>query len=122
MKKFATVDEYLAAVPSKDRAALERIRTAVKSLVPDAREKIAYGIPTFTYHGNLVHFGVAKKHLSFYPGSRAVMKRFASELEDFETSAGATIRFQLDKPIPQGLLKKIILARAAENRARRPAD
>jgi len=115
MKKYASVEAYLADVPDRQRAVLKKLRDTIRSVVPEASEKIAYGIPTFVFHGNLVHYGAAKKHLSFYPGSRRVMKEFAAELEPFETSAGATVRFQIDKPIPATLVKKIVRARVKEN-------
>jgi uncharacterized protein YdhG (YjbR/CyaY superfamily) len=120
VKKHPTVEAYLADVPARERAALEKLRQTVRAVVPEAQEKIAYGIPTFTYHGNLVHYGAAKHHLSFYPGARSVMKKFAAELKGFDLSPGATIRFQPDKPIPAALVKKIVRARMAENVARRP--
>jgi len=120
MKKYATVDAYLADVPAGERAALEKLRRTVKSVVPDAGEKISYGMPAFTYHGNLLYYGVFKDHLSLFPGSKSVLKTFAAELKGFETSAGATIRFGVDKPIPAALIKKIVRARMAENLARSP--
>ena len=119
MKKYATVEDYLADVPVKERAVLEKLRKTIRSVAPDASEKISYGIPTFIYHGNLVHYAAFKNHLSFYPGSRKVTKRFAAELKGFETSEGATIRFLVDKPIPATLIKKIVRARIAENLARK---
>ncbi len=117
MKKFATVDEYLADVPASQRAILERLRETVRSVAPEAGEKVSYGIPTFTFHGNLVHYGASKNHLSFYPGSKSVMKKFATELKGFETSSGATIRFKPDKPLSAALIKKIVRARMTENRS-----
>jgi len=118
MKKPATVEAYLAAVPAKDRAVLEKIRGAVKSVVPDAEEKISYGMPMFVWNGHLVYYGAMKKHLSLFPGSKAVLKKFATELEPFDASSPGTIRFTADKPVPLTLVKKIVRARMAENRAR----
>jgi uncharacterized protein YdhG (YjbR/CyaY superfamily) len=118
MKKSATVEAYLAAVPAKDRAVLQKIRAAVKAVVPDAEETISYGIPTFVWNGHLVYYGAMKKHLSLFPGSKAVLKKFATELEPFDASSPGTIRFTADKPLPLRLVKKIVRARMAENRAR----
>jgi len=118
MKKYESVEAYLAEVPPKDRAVLEKIRSAVRSLVPDAEEKISYGIPAFVWHGNLVYYGAMKKHLSLFPGSKAVIKQFAAELKPFDATSTGTIRFTADKPLPMLLVKKIVRARMAENRAR----
>jgi uncharacterized protein YdhG (YjbR/CyaY superfamily) len=118
MKKYPSVEAYLADVSPKDRAVLQKIRATVRSVVPDAEEKISYGIPAFIWHGNLVYYGAMKKHLSLFPGSKAVIKKFETELEPFDATSTGTIRFSADKPLPMTLVKKIVRARMAENRAR----
>ena len=48
MKKSAkkakpqNIDEYLARVPAESRAALEKLRATIKSIVPEAVETISY--------------------------------------------------------------------------------
>ncbi|HLW18292.1 MAG TPA: DUF1801 domain-containing protein [Actinomycetota bacterium] len=120
MKKYASVAAYLADVPPKERAILKKIRAAVLSVVPEAGEKISYGMPAFTYHGNLLYYGAMKDHLSLFPGSKSVVRNFAAELKPFDAKEG-TIRFTVEKPLPLTLVKKIAKARAAENRARSSA-
>jgi uncharacterized protein YdhG (YjbR/CyaY superfamily) len=46
--------------------------------------------------------------------SPAVIESFKKELRDFETSKG-TIRFPVEKPPADALLKKLVKARVAEN-------
>ena len=47
-RKPRTIDEYLAAVEDAgQRAALERLRTTLRAIVPKAEECIRYGIPAF---------------------------------------------------------------------------
>jgi uncharacterized protein YdhG (YjbR/CyaY superfamily) len=118
VKKYATVDEYLADVPAKERAVLKKIRETVRSVVPQAGEKISYGMPAFTYHGNLLYYGAMKTHLSLFPGSKSVVKEFEAEISRYGTASAGTIRFTVDKPLPATLIKKITRMRAAENRAR----
>ncbi len=84
--------------------------------MPEAQEKIAYGIPTFTFHGNLVHFAGYEKHIGFYPGA-APIKEFAPELKSYETSKG-TVRFPIDKPLPMPLIRKIVKATVNRNLSR----
>src|ERR1700757_5038905 len=120
IKRYDSVTAYLAEVPPKERAVLEKIRAAVRSVVPDAGEKISYGMPAFTYHGNLLYYAAMKNHLSLFPGSKSVVRTFASELKPFDAKE-ETIRFTVEKPLPVTLIKKIAKARAAENRARAEA-
>jgi uncharacterized protein YdhG (YjbR/CyaY superfamily) len=101
-----TIDEYIAGYPSEVQKILQELRAFIRSIVPQAGEKMGYGIPTFTLHGNLVHFGGFKRHIGFFPGSEAVEK-FQDELEEYVTSKG-TIQFPLDKPLPYDLIRRLV--------------
>jgi uncharacterized protein YdhG (YjbR/CyaY superfamily) len=115
-----TVDSYLAAVPEPARTTLSKVRATIRSVVPkQATEAISYGIPSFKYKGSLVWYAAFSKHCSFFPGSKAVLKMFASELDSFPTSKG-TIQFPLDKPLPASLVKKMVQARLAEKNDKKP--
>jgi uncharacterized protein YdhG (YjbR/CyaY superfamily) len=108
------VDEYLARVPEPARTTLNKVRAAIRAAAPkDATEAISYQIPTFKYKGSLLAFAAFSKHCSLFPMSLAVMETFKSELKDFDTSKG-TIHFPLDKPLPAGLVKRLVRARVAE--------
>jgi uncharacterized protein YdhG (YjbR/CyaY superfamily) len=113
MDAAASVDEYLAAMPGATRAKLEAIRRTIREAAPEATEKIGYGIPTFVFHGNLVHFAGYEGHIGFYPGASGV-RQFADELAGHETSKG-TIRFPLDEPPPLDLVRRIVEFRVREN-------
>jgi uncharacterized protein YdhG (YjbR/CyaY superfamily) len=108
------MDEYLARVPEPARSTLNRVRSAIRSVVPaEAAEAISYGIPTFKYKGNLVAFAAFSKHCSLFPMSYAVIDALKKNLEDFTVSKG-TIRFPLDKALPAGLLRRMVKLRLAE--------
>jgi uncharacterized protein YdhG (YjbR/CyaY superfamily) len=110
--KPKTIDEYLAAVDARKRAALEGLRRAIHEAAPQAEECMGYGIPGFRLAGRyLVGFGATSKHCALYLGSTA--QRFTKELKRFETSKG-TIRFQAENPLPRSLVRKMIKARIAE--------
>ena len=109
------IDEDLAGVPEPARSTLNKVRETIRSLVPpEATEGISYQIPTFRYKGGLVAFAAFSKHCSLFPMSGAVIAQFKDELKNYQTSKGI-IRFALDKPLPIGLLKKMVKARIAEN-------
>jgi uncharacterized protein YdhG (YjbR/CyaY superfamily) len=100
-----TIDEYIARYPSDIQEKLKQIRRTVAAAAPEAQEKISYGLATFTWHGNLVHFGGYDTHIGFYPGAGAV-SAFSGKLKPYETSKG-TVRFPLNKPLPLDLIKDI---------------
>ena len=108
------VDEYLSALSQDQRAALERVRRAIKSVVPRASEGISYQIPTFKLDGRmLVSYAAFSEHCSFFPGAGPT-EVHQNELKAYQTSKG-TIRFTLDKPLPLALIKKIVKTRIRLN-------
>lgn len=111
------VDAYLAGAPKEMRPMLEKLRRTIRAAAPKAEELISYRIPTYKYHGPLVHFLAHKDYGSFIVVNRAVLEKFKSELEAYDTS-GTTIHFTVDKPLSAALVKKIVQARVAENEAR----
>ncbi len=113
--KAQTIDEYLAALSPDQRAALERLRRAIRAAAPRAEECISYRIPAFRLDGRvLVWFGAAANHCAFYPG--AVVEAHKDELANYDTSKG-TIRFQPDSPLPAALVRKLVKARIARTAA-----
>ncbi len=114
--KPGTIDGYLAALSADKRAVLQKIRRAVRAAAPTAEECISYGLPAFRLDGKpLVAFGAATNHCSFFPMSAKTVAAHADELEGYDTSKG-TIRFPPGKPLPATLVRKLVLARIAENR------
>ena len=107
-----TFDGYLAAVSAPQRAALEKLRKAIRSAVPKAEECISYGVPAFRLNGRfLVALAAAANHCSFFPGS--VLQDLKVDLKGYNTGKG-TIRFQPDRPLPATLVRKLVRARLAQ--------
>jgi uncharacterized protein YdhG (YjbR/CyaY superfamily) len=112
---ISSVDEYLANIPEKERAALKKLRKIIKSIVPDAIEVISYQIAVMKYKGKpLIGFGAGKNHCSFYVMSSRIIPTYKDQLKSYDTSIG-TIRFPADKPLSAALVKTLVKARIAEN-------
>jgi len=109
-----SVIDYLNMLPDNLYMPLENIRQIIKSLVPDVEETIRYMIPVYKHKGLLVGYGATKNKCSFFVMSPAVLKDFEEEVKDFETT-DISIRFTQDKPIPNELITRIVMARVAEN-------
>jgi uncharacterized protein YdhG (YjbR/CyaY superfamily) len=114
--KPETIDEYIAAFEGDIRARLERLRAAIAEAAPLASERISYRIPTFSLCGNLVHFAGFERHVGFYPGPSGI-KKFANELSSYESAKGS-VQFPHDRPLPLGLVRKIVRFRLEENLAK----
>lgn len=116
-KQFKTIDEYIAASPENVRPLLEEMRRVIREAAPQADETINYGIPTFRFNGNLVHFAAFKEHVGFYPTPSAI-DAFKKELSPYKQAKGS-VQFPFDQPIPFGLVKKIVKFRVKQNLAKK---
>jgi uncharacterized protein YdhG (YjbR/CyaY superfamily) len=108
------VEDYINNLPDEQRITLTKLRSLIKSIVPDAEEVISYGMPTFKYHGMLVSYAAFKNHLSFFPCNGHLIDEFKEDLQEFTTSKG-TIQFTSKHTIPVAVIRKIVRTRIREN-------
>ena len=113
MKKPKDVDEYLSGFPKEVQKVLEQLRATIKKAAPLAEEVISYGMPAFTMYGTLVYFAAHAKHIGLYPRASAT-EAFKKELSNYKGAKGS-VQFPLDKPLPFGLITKIVKFRVTEN-------
>ena len=110
----STTQEYLASLPSDQRAALQKLRRVINATAPELEECIAYGVPAFRLNGKyLLSYGAAAQHCAFYPGS--VVQKMKDELKDYSTAKG-TIRFSPAQPLPDRIIAKLVRLRVAQRR------
>ena len=69
MKKFKTVNDYIASFPDDVQKKLELVRKTVKKAAPKAEESISYNMPTYKQNGPVIYFAAFKSHIGLYPGS-----------------------------------------------------
>ena len=113
-RKPATIDEYLETVPEDRRRALERLRTQIRSIVPDAEECISYRIPAFRLNGKVIAgFCATSKGCSYFPFSGSTLKTLARELVRYGQTKSA-LHVSTEEPLPTALVRKLIRARINE--------
>jgi len=109
MQKSASKDitEYILQAPKQAHPHLRTLRKKIKEIIPNAEEKMSYGIPTFDLHNkHVVHFGGYAKHIGFYPGASGI-EHFKKALSKYSVSKG-TVQFPIDAPLPLSLIEKIV--------------
>jgi uncharacterized protein YdhG (YjbR/CyaY superfamily) len=111
--KFQGIDAYHAQFPKITQKTLQQLRRAIRQAAPDASEEISYGMPAFRQNKVLVYYAANKNHIGFYPTPNPI-KMFNRELAKYKTSKGA-VQFPNDKPLPLGLVKKIVKFRVKED-------
>ena len=104
-----TVDEYLDEAPEPQRTTLGALRETLRAILPDAEEGLSYGVPAFLVDGKPVAgYAHAKRHCSYFPHSGDVLDRVESDLlEGYDWSKG-TLRFPVDEPLPEPLVRRLV--------------
>jgi uncharacterized protein YdhG (YjbR/CyaY superfamily) len=86
------VDRYLRALDEPKRSTLEKLRSTILEIIPDAEQVISYHVPAFRVGGKTVAgFAAFKNHLSYLPFSGSVIGQLSAELEDYATTKGPCI-------------------------------
>ena len=113
-KQAQTISEYIARYPKDVASRLNQIRKLVSQEVPDAKEAIKYGIPTFVYNGNLISFAGYKKHIGMYPLPHAPSPELRMEIQPYFVEK-STLQFPNNKPLPLELIRKVVQARVKDS-------
>lgn len=112
-----TVEEYITGFPENVQERLKQIRGVILENAPDAEEGISYKMPAYKVNGMpLVYFAGFRNHIGFYamPTGHA---EFAQELSAYKHGRGS-VQFPLDRPLPLGLIARIVKFRVMENLAK----
>ena len=119
MSKDKRVDEYIAGFPPKTRAALRKVRAALRKSAPAAEETISYRIPALRGNGMLVYFAGFKSHIGMFPPVRGDARLLAA-LKRYQGPKG-NLRFPLDEPMPLALIARIAKLRVKQDREKSAA-
>ena len=112
----AAVDRYIEAQPEHVRERLTELRRTIARAAPQASEKISYGVPTFDFHGNLVHYAAFRNHIGFYPTPSGI-EAFEKELQHYRHAKGS-VQLPMAEPLPLDLIARIVQFRVKENAAK----
>jgi uncharacterized protein YdhG (YjbR/CyaY superfamily) len=114
--KPKTIDAYLATVSDDRRAALEKLRKTILSIVPKAEECISYSIPAFRYGGHVIAgFLATRKGCSYVPFSGRTLATLADDVKTYSQTKSA-LHFDPKRGLPKALVRKLLRARIAETR------
>ncbi len=111
-KPIESIDQYIRQFDEDRQVVLQKIRDIILKNAPEAEERIRYGIPTFYFKENLVHFASFKKHIGFYPTPSGISE-FSKELSSYKTAKGS-VQFPLNRPVPYDLIERIVRFRVEE--------
>ena len=111
--KAENTDAYIAMFPDEVQEKMQQMRSIISKAAPKATEVISYGMPAYKVNSVLVYFAGYKAHIGFYPTGSGIAA-FQNEIARYKNSKGA-VQFPLDKPLPVGLINKMVKFRLAED-------
>ena len=111
--KTNNIDEYIATFPKDTQQLLDQLRVTIRKTAPKAEEMISYQMPAYKFHGCWFILPGTKNHIGFYPTSTGIAA-FKKELSVYKGAKGSA-QFPTDKPLPLGLINKIVKFRVNEN-------
>ena len=110
------VDAYFAGADIKARPHLIELRKIIKSAIPNVEEKIAWGVPMYSYQGLLAGFAAHKNHASIWFPLAMLQNKDREELEKRGyITAKKTIQIQFNQKVPTQELKRLLKAQAKMN-------
>ena len=112
--KIKTIDEYIGTCSEEIQPKLRNLRKIILEASLELTEKISWGMPTFYFKGNVIHFAAHKKHIGLYCGAEAV-QNFRDKLQNYKTSNG-TIQIPNDRELDEDLIQNIVRFNVEGNR------
>jgi len=112
----ATVDEYIASFPPEVAERLQRIREIIVAEVPEAEEKVRYGIAAVMLGGRYaLHYAGWKRHIGLYPVP-TLDEPLESRIAPFRAEKDSVV-FPHAQPIPYELIGEVTRAIVARRAA-----
>jgi uncharacterized protein YdhG (YjbR/CyaY superfamily) len=120
LKEFSSVDDFISQAPPEAQPKLRELRRQILRILPQAQEKIWYGVPFYHESGEVVGFSVAKHHVSLGVGSGVLPAERRKKLEEMGYQTGScTVQIRFEQKIPAALLRKMLMEKVGLNRSKR---
>lgn len=113
------VTQYIASSPKEAHQTLNALRSLIKGAIPNVEEEISWGVPFYRSNGLLAGYAVFTHHVTF-----GLCFTFTKEDRETLESKGyktgsKTVQIRFDDQIPEVILKRMLKARAKENKAKK---
>ena len=110
-KKYNSINAYIDEFPDETRKKLYELKECILTIVPNAKELFAYGVPAFALiEGGKMEEQIMiagfKNHVGFYPHPTTI-EFFDKELSIYKRGKGS-VQFPLDKELPKELIIEMV--------------
>ncbi|GKT03911.1 iron chaperone [Furfurilactobacillus sp. WILCCON 0119] len=102
---MTVIDDYIRAAEPDKQPRLQAINETIKTVLPDATEKISWNMPTYWQGHNLIHFAAFKHHIGIYP-TPAALNAFSDAVAAYPHTKGA-MQIPDGTPLPLALIRQL---------------
>jgi uncharacterized protein YdhG (YjbR/CyaY superfamily) len=103
----STVEAYVAGFDGIQHAKLMELRNALRAAIPDAHEKLSYGMPAISIRKNILYYAAWEKHIAVY-GWLGADAAVLAPLKSHVSSKG-TLKFPIDADLPMADIVNLAL-------------
>jgi uncharacterized protein YdhG (YjbR/CyaY superfamily) len=107
------VDQYIGGAPKELQGKLREIRRLIKSVAPQATERINYMMPAYEYKGPLAFFGLQSSFIGLY-FRPPIVAQHSKDLAGYVTTKSA-IHIPFESKVPAPLIRKLVKAAMKKN-------
>lgn len=115
MERNPQVDQYIEDLAPDRKAALEQIRTLIRTTLPDIKETMQYRMPTFELDEVVCAAASQKQYISLYMDVELV-EEHRDELAHLDVGKSC-IRFKKIEDLPLNTIQKILEETVAKQKA-----
>lgn len=111
---MTVITDYITFSEPDNKNILRRLYEITYESLNQLEDTFKYGVPTILYKGKpLIGFAANKKFLSIYPYGSQILSDHQSVFKEF-IGTKSSLHFTVEKPLPDELLKRLLLLKAAE--------
>jgi len=111
--KRTSISAYLASLEPERRREFERLRAWVRKVLPNAKETMAYKMPTYEGREPICSIAAQKRHFALYVCELDVLDQYRDDFAALDVGKGC-IRFAHVADLPRTAARKLLRAAARE--------
>lgn len=111
---MSVVTDYITFADPDDKKVLRRLYEVTYDTLDNLEDTFKYGVPTILYKKKpLIGFAANKHFMSIYPYGSSIISEHKAKFREFEGTK-SSLHFTVEQPMPDKLIRELLLLKAAE--------
>lgn len=101
-----TIEEWILQQEQPLQNYFQKLHQVISDAIPDIKQRVAWGMPTYGEKEIIVQFSACKNHTSLYIGEEAI-EYFSEDLRGYKCKKSA-VYLPYGQPLPEVLITKMV--------------